>query len=233
MSTSTPAPAPKKKGRLRQIAQAYRITKEHDKYIGLILLGWFLVVGGIIGALAWWLLFPAFGVMMGILTGLLAVLIVFGRRAERATYASVDGQLGAAAGALQMLRRGWSVKPAVAFTKNQDVVHRVLGMPGIVLVGEGNPQRIRNLLAVEKKKHARVAPEVPIHDIVVGTGDGCVPLPKLVKHIRKLPRAIRPGDMTELISRLRALDAMRPQTPLPRGPVPTSMKGSRKMMQGR
>jgi hypothetical protein len=233
MSTAKPAEAPKKKGRLRQIAQAYRITKEHDKYIGLILLGWFLVVGGIVGALAWWLLLPVFGVMMGILTGLLAVLIVFGRRAERATYASVDGQLGAAAGALQMLRRGWSVKPAVAFTRNQDVVHRVLGMPGIVLVGEGNPQRIRNLLAVEKKKHARVAPEVPIHDIVVGTGDGCVPLPKLVKHIRKLPRAIRPGDMTELISRLRALDAMRPQTPLPRGPVPTSMKGSRKMMQGR
>jgi hypothetical protein len=60
-----------------------------------------------------------------------------------------------------------------------------------------------------------------------------VPLPKLIKHIRKLPRAIRPGDMTELISRLRALDAMRPQTPLPRGPVPTSMKGSRKLMQGR
>ena len=233
MSTAKPAEAPKKKGRLRQIAQAYRITKEHDKYIGLILLGWFLVVGLIVGALAWWLVFWVFGITMGVLTGLLAVLIVFGRRAERATYASVDGQLGAAAGALQMLRRGWSVKPAVAFTKNQDVVHRVLGMPGIVLVGEGNPARIRNLLVVEKKKHARVAPEVPIHDIVVGTGDGCVPLPKLVKHIRKLPRAIRPGDMTELISRLRALDAMRPQTPVPRGPVPTSMKGSRKLMQGR
>jgi hypothetical protein len=233
MSTATPAPAPKKKGRLRQIAQAYRITQEHDKYIGLILLGWFLVVGGIVGALAWWLLGPIFGITMGILNGLLAVLIVFGRRAERATYASVDGQLGAAAGALQMLRRGWSVKPAVAFTKNQDVVHRVLGMPGIILVGEGNPARIRNLLAVERKKHARVAPEVPIHDVVVGTGAGCVPLPKLIKHIRKLPRAIRPGDMTELISRLRALDAMRPQTPLPRGPVPTSMKGSRKLMQGR
>lgn len=231
MSTASPAPA-KKKGRLRQIAQAYRVTKEHDKHLGLILLAWFLVVGGIVGALCW-LLIPAFGVVMGVLAGLLAVLIVFGRRAERATYASVDGQVGAAAGALQMLRRGWSVKPAIALTKNQDVVHRALGMPGIVLVGEGNPARVRNLLAVEKKKHARVAPEVPIHDIIVGSGDGCVPLPRLIKHIRKLPRAIRPGDMTELISRLRALDAMRPQTPAPRGPVPTSMKGSRKLMQGR
>jgi hypothetical protein len=232
MSTAAPAPQPKK-GRLRQLAAAYRITKENDKYIGLVLLAWFLGVGAIVGGLFAWLLGPVFGVIMGILTGLLAALIVFGKRAERATYASVDGQLGAAAGALQMLRRGWSVKPAVAFTKNQDVVHRVLGTPGIVLVGEGNPARVRNLLTVEKKKHARVAPEVPIHAIVVGTGDGAVPLPKLIKHIRKLPRSIRPGDMTELISRLRALDAMRPQTPLPRGPVPTSMKGSRKLMQGR
>ena len=232
MSTAAPAPQPKK-GRLRQLAAAYRITKENDKYIGLVLLAWFLGVGAIVGGLFAWLLGPVFGVIMGILTGLLAALIVFGKRAERATYASVDGQLGAAAGALQMLRRGWSVKPAVAFTKNQDVVHRVLGTPGIVLVGEGNPARVRNLLTVEKKKHARVAPEVPIHAIVVGTGDGAVPLPRLIKHIRKLPRSIRPGDMTELISRLRALDAMRPQTPLPRGPVPTSMKGSRKLMQGR
>jgi len=232
MSTAAPAPQPKK-GRLRQLAAAYRITKENDKYIGLVLLAWFLGVGAIVGGLFAWLLGPVFGVIMGILTGLLAALIVFGKRAERATYASVDGQLGAAAGALQMLRRGWSVKPAVAFTKNQDVVHRVLGTPGIVLVGEGNPARVRNLLTVEKKKHARVAPEVPIHAIVVGTGDGAVPLPRLIKHIRKLPRSIRPGDMTELISRLRALDAMRPQTPLPRGPVPTSMKGSRKLTQGR
>jgi hypothetical protein len=225
--------APKKKGRLRQIAQAYRVTKKHDKYLGLVLLAWFLVVGAVVGILVGWLTWTFFGVLMGVMTGLLATLIVFGRRAERATYASVDGQLGAAAGALQMLRRGWQVKPAIAVTKNQDVVHRVLGTPGIVLVGEGNPARVRNLLTVEKKKHARVAPEVPIHVVVVGSQDGCVPLPKLVKHIRKLPRAIRPGDMTELISRLRALDAMRPQTPLPRGPVPTSMKGSRKLMQGR
>jgi hypothetical protein len=231
MSTAAPAPPPKK-GRLRQLAAAYRITKKHDKYLGLVLLAWFLVVGAVVGLIGWQV-HPVFGVTMGIMSGLLAALIVFGRRAERATYASVDGQLGAAAGALQMLRRGWSVKPAIAFTKNQDVVHRVLGTPGIVLVGEGNAARVRNLLTVEKKKHARVAPEVPIHAIVVGTGDGAVPLPKLIKHIRKLPRSIRPGDMTELISRLRALDAMRPQTPLPRGPVPTSMKGSRKLMQGR
>ncbi|MBA2551551.1 MAG: DUF4191 domain-containing protein [Nocardioidaceae bacterium] len=229
---SSTAPAEPKKGRLRQIGQAYKITKRHDKHIGLVLLAWFLVVGGVVGLLGS-LISLWFAIPMGIMTGLLAVIIVFGRRAERATYAQVDGQIGAGAGALQMLKRGWVVKPAVAFTKNQDVVHRVLGTPGIVLVGEGHPTRVKNLLASERKKHARVAPEVPIHEVVVGDSQGAVPLAKLVKHVRKLPRVIRPGDMTELISRLRALDAMRPQTPMPRGPAPTSMKGARKLMQGR
>ena len=229
---STPA-SPAKGGKLRQIAQAFRITKKSDPRIGWVLLAWFLGVGLVIGFAGWVFLHPVFGVVIGALMGLLAALIVFGRRAERAAYAQVEGQAGAAAGALGMLRRGWSVKPAIAFTKNQDVVHRVVGLPGIVLVGEGNPSRARHLVTAEKKKHARVAPEVPLYDVLVGDDEGCVPLPRLVKHIRKLPRNIRPAEMTELLQRLKALDAMRPQAPLPHGPMPTSAKGLRRMMQGR
>jgi hypothetical protein len=226
-------PEQPRSGRLRQIAQAYRITKRHERFLGLRLLFWFLLVGGLFGAAGWFFLHPIFGGIMGVLTGLLAALVVFGRRAERASYAQVEGQIGAAAGALQMLKRGWSVKPAIALTKSQDVVHRVVGRPGIVLVGEGNPNRVRNLLTVERKKHARVAPDAPIHEIVVGGDPDQVPLPQLVKHVRKMRREMRPADMTEVLQRLKALDAMRPQAPLPRGPMPTSMKGARKLMQGR
>ena len=227
---STPAAPPK--GRIRQIIQAYRITKKQDKHLGLVLLAWFLGVGLLVGAIGWFL-HPVFGVVMGFMTGFTALMLVFGRRAERAAYAQVEGQTGAAAGALQMLRRGWTVKPAIALTKNQDVVHRVVGRPGLILVGEGQASRVRQLLVAEKKKHARVAGEVPVYDIIVGSGDGTVPLPKLVSHIRKLPKNIKPAEMTELVQRLRALDAMRPQTPLPKGPMPTSAKGSRRAMQGR
>ena len=227
---STPAAPPK--GRIRQIFQAYRITKKQDKHLGLVLLAWFLGVGLLVGAIGWFL-HPVFGVVMGFLTGFTALMLVFGRRAERAAYAQVEGQTGAAAGALQMLRRGWTVKLAIAFTKNQDVVHRVVGRPGLILVGEGQASRVRQLLVAEKKKHARVAGEVPVYDIIVGSADGTVPLPKLVSHIRKLPKNIKPAEMTELVQRLRALDAMRPQTPLPKGPMPTSAKGSRRAMQGR
>jgi hypothetical protein len=235
MSTAAPQP---EKGRLRQLRQAYTITKKSDRNIGLILLLTFLVAGGVFGVLG----YLAFGssllglilsIVFAVLIGVLAMLIVFGRRAEKAMYAQVEGQIGAGAGALQALKRGWDVKPAVAFTKNQDVVHRVIGRPGVILVGEGQPSRVRNLLSAEKKKHARIAGEdVPVLDVIVGNDEGQVPLAKLNKHVQKLPKAIKPAQMTELLYKLKALDAMRPAAPMPRGPVPTSMKGQRKAMRG-
>ena len=235
MSNATQEPP---KGRIRQMRQAYKITKRTDKNIGLILLLWFLLVGGVFAVAGlfffgrgWFGITTA--VVFGLLSGLLALLIVFGRRAERAAYQQVEGQPGAAAGALQMLKRGWDVKPAISFTKNQDVVHRVVGRPGIILVGEGNPARVRGLLSAERKKHVRIGgEEIPVHEIVVGNGEGEVKLTKLNKHVQKMKKSIKPGDQTALMNKLKALDAMRPAAPMPRGPMPTSMKGARKMMKG-
>jgi hypothetical protein len=222
---------PDKPKRLQQLLQAYRITKKSDPRIGLILLGVFLLAALVVGGIGS-LYDPVIGVMLGLPAGLLAAMFVFGRRAEKAAYAQVEGQPGAAAASLGMLRKGWEVKPGVAFTKNQDIVHRVVGRPGIVLVGEGNPNRVRNLLVVEKKKHARMVDEVPIFDIVAGEGEGEVPIKKLPRHIMKLPRSLRPADVTDVLQRLRALDAMRPQAPIPKGPMPQSAKAARQMMRG-
>lgn len=230
-SGATAAAPPR--GRIRQIGQAYKLTKRHDKRIGWKLLGVFVAVAAVLGFAGFVFLGPWIGVPTALLSALMVTMIVFGRRVERAAYAQVEGRPGAAAAGLQMLRRGWDVKPGVAFTKNQDVVHRVVGRPGIVLVGEGNPARVRNLLTVERRKHARVAGEAPITEIVAGDDVGEVPVRRLVKRVRKLPKKISPSDMTDLLARLRALDAMRPQAPIPHGPVPTSAKGMRRMMQGR
>src|SRR5690606_18091233 len=123
----------------------------------------------------------------------LVTMTVFGRRAERSMYQQAEGQLGAGGAALTMLRGRWDVKQAVGFTKQQDVVHRVIGRPGVVLVGEGNPGRTRTLLANEAKKHQRiVGDETPVTTLMVGRGDGQVPLPALVKTVRKLPKKIKP-----------------------------------------
>lgn len=230
---STPTAPPTK--RRQQFAQTYRMTKKSDRFIGLWLLLAF-VVGAAIGfglfsflpGPIW--LFPVFG---GVLFGLLAALILFGRRAQKAAYNQMDGQRGAAGAALGMLRRGWKVDQMVAFTKQQDVVHRVVGPPGIVLVGEGAPSRVKALLKTERRKHERVAYETPIHEVVCGAGEGEVPLPKLVKHVTKLGKNIKPAEMTDLINRLKALDANRSNIPLPKGPVPTNMKGHRGNLRGR
>ncbi|NYG55636.1 DUF4191 domain-containing protein [Nocardioides perillae] len=234
---STPAPG-SDLNRRQQIAQTYRMTKRTDPRIGLWVLGAALL-GGLIGWFLFWLLpgsgvvglvFQVVGAFFGALIG---GLVVFGRRAQRAAYAQIEGQRGAAAAALQTLRRGWKVDPVVAFTKQQDVVHRVVGPPGIVLVGEGNHHRLRTLMTAERRKHERVVAETPVHEVVAGSGEGEVPIPKLVRHVQKLGKGVKGPQLTEVLGRLRALDANRSSVPLPKGPVPQNMKGMRQNMRGR
>jgi hypothetical protein len=225
---------PAKEGRLKQIAASYRMTRQADPRIGVIRLG-VVVLFALIGFGVFWLLpgMWAFDLVGAIMVGLIAALFVFGRRAQKAAYAQIEGQPGAAAAALGMLRRGWKLDAAVAFNKNQDVVHRVVGPPGIVLVGEGNPNRLRTLLATERRKHERVVADVPVREVICGDGPDAVPVSKISKHVSKLGRQLKPADMTDVLYRLRALDANRSNIPLPKGPVPTNMKGMRQNMRGR
>ncbi|HEY3558102.1 MAG TPA: DUF4191 domain-containing protein [Kribbella sp.] len=226
--------APEEKtSRLKQIASAYQLTRKSDPTVGLVLAGIFLgivalaVLGGfLVGPLLVW-------IPLGVALGFLAATIVFGRKVEKAAYSQIEGQAGAAASALQTLRRGWNVTPAVAVTKNSDIVHRVVGRPGIVLVGEGQASRVKNLLAAEAKKHNRVAGGAPVTQIIAGKGEGEVDIRKLTKHVMKLPAVMQPSEITDLLQRLKALDAVRPQVPMPKGPVPTSLKGARQAMRGR
>ena len=224
----------KKEGRLKQIALVYQMTKKTDPRIGLILLGVFVVTALV--AFGIFLLVPGgvvFDVITAVLFGLLSVLIVFGRRAQKSQYAQIEGRTGAAAAVLGQLKRGWKVDAGIAFNRNQDLVHRVVGPPGIVLVGEGNPNRLKTLLANERRKHERVASDTPIFEVVCGDGEGAVPVPKLTRYVSKLGRNIKPAEMTDVLQRLRALDANRSNIPIPKGPVPTSMKGARQNMRGR
>ena len=227
---------PSKPSRLKQILQSYQMTKKSDPRIGLILLGTFVLAAAAGFALVYLLLRGGslvFPIALGVLFGILGVLIVFGRRAQAAALGQIEGQPGAAAAALGMLRRGWKTDPAIAFTKQQDVLHRLVGPPGIVLIGEGNINRLKPLMAAERRKHERVASETTLHEIYVGDGPGEVPLRKLVRHVSKLGRNLKPAQMTDVLARLKALDANRSNIPLPKGPVPTSMKGSRGNLRGR
>lgn len=228
---------PAKQGRIKQIVASYRMTKKSDPRIGLILLGTFLVAGAL-GYVVFMLL-PGglvLDIITAVLVGILGALIIFGRRAQKAAFSQIEGQPGAAAAALGMLRKGWKTDPAIAFNRNQDLVHRVVGPPGIVLIGEGNPNRLKTLLAGERRKHERVASETPIFEVICGDPDtypGAVPVSRLSGHVTKLGRNIKPAQMTDVLARLKALDANRSNIPLPKGPIPTSMKGARGNLRGR
>ena len=225
--------AEKKQGRLKQILAAYRMTAKQDKKIGWVLLGVFFGIAAVFAVLAIFVGPWFVWTVLGIPVALLATTVIFGRRVERAAYKQIEGQTGAAASALQTLRRGWTVSPAIAVTKNADIVHRVVGKPGIVLVGEGHASRVKNLLSAERKKHERVDGGAPVTVLVAGDGEGEIGIRKLSKHVMKLPPVLQPSEITDLLARLKALDAVRPQVPMPKGPLPTSMKGVRQAMKGR
>ena len=231
---STPV-APADMSRRQQIVQSYRMAKKSDPRLPLWILLGYLVVAGIAFGLFYLLPGPVWldGVVAA-LFGLLGALVVLSRRVQKAAYQQMDGQRGGSIAALSMLKRGWKVdQTPIAFTKQQDVVFRVVGPPGIILIGEGSPARIKQLLATERKKHERVAAETPIHEVVVGSGEGEVPVSKLVRRVTKLGRQVKPADITDILQRLKALDATRSAIPLPKGPVPTSMKGQRGNLRGR
>jgi hypothetical protein len=208
---------PASAGRIKQLRMvAGLIRKSNPRALPIVVaagvgvLAVFVIVGLFTHLLA--LLIP-----LGILLGLMVSMIIFGRYAQSAQYAAVEGQPGAAAAIMQSMRGGWTVTPAVSANRNMDVVHRAVGKPGVVLVGEGSPSRLPGLLAAEKKRVSRVAFDVPIYDLQVGDEEGQIPIRKLQRKLMRLPRNLKGPAVADLNYRLKAL----PQSlQAPKGPVP-------------
>ncbi|WP_432249730.1 DUF4191 domain-containing protein [Streptomyces sanyensis] len=211
-------------GRLKQIALTYKMTRKADPKVGLVVAGVGIVTFGVFLGIGFLIGHPVYLAILGFLLAFLAMAIIFGRRAETAAFGQMEGQPGAAAAVLQNVGRGWTTTPAVAMNRNQDVVHRAIGKAGIVLVAEGNPNRLRSLLAAEKKKMSRVVVDVPVHDIMVGDGEGQVPLKKVRTTMLKLPRVLTGAQVTATNDRLRAMGDLMSNMPLPKGPLPKGMR---------
>jgi hypothetical protein len=214
------------KQRRSQLWQAFQMQRKEDKRLLPYMVGAFVVivaasvvVGVAVGGFTMVMLIP-----LGIVLGGLVAFIIFGRRAQKSVYRKAAGQTGAAAWALDNLRGKWRVTPGVAATGHFDAVHRVIGRPGVIFVAEGSPTRVKPLLAQEKKRTARLVGDVPIYDIVVGNGDGEVPLAKLERHLTKLPANITVKQMDSLESRLAALGTKIGPAAMPKGPVPGGAK---------
>ena len=236
---ATSAPQEKKQGRLSQIRDVYRVSKQADPLIGWFMLLSFLVVFGLLLVIGFLVKLPWIFGIFGVLFGILAATIIMSRRAERAAYSQIEGQAGAAGAALTSIRRGWYTdrEPVAADVarpgdiNSAAMVYRALGRPGVVLVGEGPTSRVQKLLAAEKKRVERVAPGVPVTTMRVGSGENEVPLPKLASKVQRLKPQITKDEMALVNKRLKALGGLR--APLPPGVDPTRARVDRKALRGK
>ena len=93
---------------------------------------------------------------------------------------------------------------------------------GIVLVGEGSPGRVAQLLESERVKAKRIAGEIPVASLIVGNGEGLVTFKKLNKTIMKMGKKISPAESRELRNRFGASGAS--ALPIPKGAMPKGMR---------
>ena len=215
------------KQRRTQLWQAFQMQRKEDSRLLPYMVGSFVVivaasvaVGLLIGGFTEYLM-----IVLGVVLGVLVAFIIFGRRAQKNVYRKAEGQAGAAAWALDNLRGKWRVTPGVAATGHLDAVHRVIGRPGVIFVGEGSASRVKPLLAQEKKRTARLIGEIPIYDVIIGNGEGEVPLTKLARHLTRLTANITVKQMHILKSKLPALGSrMGPAAAMPKGPLPSQAK---------
>jgi len=225
------------KQRRSQLWQAFQMQRKEDNRLLPYMIGAFLLIvaasvaaGIVVGGFTMYLLIP-----LGVVLGALVAFIIFGRRAQKSVFRKAEGQTGAAAWALDNLRGKWRVTPGVAATGHFDAVHRVIGRPGVIFVAEGASARVRPLLAQEKKRTARLVGDIPIYDVIVGNGEGEVPLSKLERHLTKLPANITVKQMDSLESKLGALGSRMGPAAMPKGPMPAQakMKGVQRTVRRR
>ena len=224
----------KEPNRLVQIWQVLRMTQRHDPAVTWMLLAGFLgpVVVGLV--LAFVLAFgqPVFFVLyiiVGVFGGLLVAIIILGRRAERAAYSQIAGQPGAVGAVLKTgLRRSWigSEMPVNVSPKTQDAVYRAIGRGGIVLFGEGPRSRTQRMLDDERRKVARIVPNVPISLIFVGPDADATPLYRIPSELRKLKPALRKQEIYTVNSRLQSL-SKNGLLPIPKGIDPMRARSQR------
>ncbi len=223
-----------------QMWQAFNMQRKQDKALIPIMLAAFLGMGllfFLIGSLfngQWFMLILGLGI------GAILAMFLFTRRLERDMYKKVEDQPGAAGWALEQQLRNtvgvvWKVKTGVAATRQQDLIHRVIGNSGVIFVVEGDRKRVGPTLNRLKKRVDRLAGGVPVYEVFVGNGEDEVPVSKLRSHIMKLPRNYNKNETYDNIRRIEAMDDLPGTTPgLPKGPMPRqaqNMSGMNRRMR--
>ena len=217
--------APKKQSQLAVVKDAYRLVKKDSPLavvwcllIFVLVLTFGIIIGNNLGH-------PIYAGFITLPVAFLAAFFLFTRYANTAAFASIQGQLGAGASVLMSIKRGFVTTPAVNVNRDQDMVHRVSGKAGIILVGEGG-FGVKSLMQDEKRKMERFLSGVPVTEVLVGDNSGQVSIRKLHKHLKKLPKKLNTAQLREVRARLRSVGGL--NLPMPKGPMPTNVRMPRK-----
>ena len=213
--------APKKQSQLAVVKDAYKLVKKNSPLaviwcllVFALVLTFGVIIGNNLGH-------PIYAGFITLPVAFLAAFFLFTRYANVAAYASIEGQIGAGASVLMSIRRGFVTTPAVNVNRDQDMVHRVSGKSGIILVGEGG-FGVKTLMQDERRKMERFLSGVPVTEVVVGDGQGQVTVRKLQKHLKKLPKKLNTVQLREVRARLRSVGGL--NMPMPKGPMPTNQR---------
>lgn len=215
----------KKQSQLAVVKDAYRLVKKDSPlavFWCLLVFVLILAFGVIIG---YNLDHPIYAGFLSLPLAFLAAFFLFTRYANTAAFSSIEGQIGAGASVLMSIRRGFLTTPAVNVNRNQDMVHRVSGKAGIILVGEGG-FGVKSLMQDERRKMERFLSGVPVTEVIVGDGEGQVSIRKLQKHLKKLPKKLSTVQLREVRARVKSVGGL--NLPMPKGPMPTNIRMPRR-----
>lgn len=233
-NSSTPKAA-KEPGRLKQMYRVFTMTRRYDStavwWMALgfavpvlvsVVLGLLTSRDNVPGLILW--------IVAGVLGGLLAFLVILGRKAERAAYSQIAGQPGAVGAVLKSsLPRGWSGSemPVAISPKTQDAVYRAVGKGGVVLIGEGPATRTQKMIDDERRKVTRILPNVPINVMQVGPDDDAVPLHKLARRLGRFKKVLNKAEVYAVSNRVSSLHKG-PNLPIPKGVDPMKARSQRR-----
>lgn len=224
--------APKKSRWYNNIIDAYKVTARSYPWVGFLLAGSAIVVlalfilwGVLRGGLIW-------TIIIGVLTAVLVPMVILSLLLRPAMYKQLDGTVGSVYSVINQIKRGWVVnEEPIEVTKSQDVLWRLVGRPGVVLISEGPTSRVMPLLQAERRRVSRAVTNAPVIFIQCGNGEGQVPLAKLPKKLRSLKKTLTKQEVPAVAARLNAVTTK--GAPIPKGVDPTKARANRRALRGR
>jgi len=227
---------PKGNGLFSQFREQVKFLKDADPkavplgilfgsliFLAILTIGAFISGFTFLGIVIW--------AVLGIVTGYLTLLLTMTRRANSAIfkkYENEPGRISITVGTLTRRRWKGSNQPVAINARTKDMVFRIVGPAGVVLMAEGSRTSAKALLEEERRKVQRLATGVTVHTFYSAQdGDG-VPLGQLHKTVSKLKRTLNRAEITAVQNRLASIDS-RSGLPIPKGVDPMKMKGSRRI----